>query len=122
MNDKLFKDLKVGDQVISEGRAALVRNPYRIGKVQKITPTGRIVTDIGTFTQDGRAFPYGGWESHQLLESTVENFDKYYRANYIAYIESLTPRYAKYLSSEQLQKFSFLLREAKKLHEAEEKL
>lgn len=65
-------ELQVGDKVF-------VKNRYgtRVAKVEKITPTGRVVADRIVFNPNGTQYGSHGYGSFFLLECTKEKYDEF---------------------------------------------
>jgi hypothetical protein len=62
-----LKELKVGDEIaISYDKYG--RSNYRIEKVEKISPTGRITSDSTVYDSDGREMgKHGSWDVPERL-------------------------------------------------------
>jgi hypothetical protein len=74
LNAKSLADLKAGDFVFFAGSTQL-----KALQIERITPTGLIVTSYGTFNQDGRIRGSGAWSRHSiepLIDQHIERLQK----------------------------------------------
>lgn len=82
MNNEWIKELKVGDEVFVRGRY------LTLGKVQRITPTGRIVIDGVQFASDGRGRTSDKWAIRMLEQATTEKIIRYKKAIFISAVRA----------------------------------
>jgi hypothetical protein len=95
-----LKNVKVGDEIVVDYSSTWNRYSYRIHKVEKITPTGRIKLDDGTqYQADGRKI--GESYHFPLRQITPEILELIKRRELMYKIK--TDRLIGMLSSERLE-------------------
>ena len=96
------KTLKPGDEVIVDGSNGWDKYNYKIEKVKKITPTGRVTLENGTqFKPNGYEYGKSGYYTRNIREATPESRDIAKRKSLL--LEIKFESFAGKLSVEQLE-------------------
>ena len=112
---KTLADLKPGDEVAIENQ---FRPPY-IRKIDRITPTGRIVVVGRTYRPDGQVSGGDKWNRDWIVAATADHHDQIKRAKAFARCDSLWAKHAKSLSTACLLAMADLIEADKASKESE---
>ena len=83
MDNEWLKNLKVGDEVFVVGRWG-----KSLSKVQRITPTGRIVVNNIQYNATGKARTGDIWATLNLERVTEESVARYKKAKFVSAVRA----------------------------------